>query len=167
MMTLVDTKVSVHEGISGHFEASVRSEVAAPLDHREKATDRPRNVRAWRIRGTNSAALCGERESAFPVAQTVSGRAARKQFNKTPSGDDRRGATCGSSASRWAGVTSPLGQDRDQASKRAPAPHGPSGLDDVTHRAGVFAPMIGLAAGTRIWIVAGGTGKGPGFVGLI
>jgi len=42
-----------------------RGEDAVPLDDRRKATDHPRNVRVWRIRGTHSTAVRAERKSTF------------------------------------------------------------------------------------------------------
>jgi hypothetical protein len=43
---------------------------------------------------------------------------------------------------------------------------GQSGFGRVARRAGVFARMIGLLAGTRIWIAAGVTDLRRGFTGL-
>jgi transposase len=46
------------------------------------------------------------------------------------------------------------------------AHHGACGCGSIAHGAGAVAGMIGLAAGTRIWIVAGVTDMRRGFVGL-
>lgn len=86
------TKVSVHKGISGHFEAvTKRSSVAAALDDRRKAKDSAREVPVWGVGGTNSAELRFERESAFSLAKVVSRRASGKRSSEeTPAGTDHR-----------------------------------------------------------------------------
>src|ERR1700730_6183721 len=60
MMSLMDTNVGVHEGRSGHFEASTE---AAPLDDRGQGKDRPRDVGGGGIGGTNSATIRSECKS--------------------------------------------------------------------------------------------------------
>jgi hypothetical protein len=78
-MPLVDTNVSVHEGISGHIETSVRwGEVAATLDDRRETADHARDLRIRGIGITDSATACAECESTFLVAQEVSRRPAGK-----------------------------------------------------------------------------------------
>ena len=56
--------------------------------------------------------------------------------------------------------------DGDQAWEGATARDGQSGHGSFAHGAGVFAGMIGLPTGTRIWIAAGVTDLRRGFTGL-
>ena len=61
---------------------------------------------------------------------------------------------------------SPPGGHRDCSAQRESAHYGSSGRGGFTDGDGVFAAMISLPAGTRIWIVAGVTDMRRGFVGL-
>jgi hypothetical protein len=53
--------------------------------------------------------------------------------------------------------------DSRGASERTSSHHGPSGCGSSAYWAGEDARMMGLAAGTRIWIVAGVTDMRRGF----
>jgi len=74
MMGLVDTKASVHEARSGHFEAGIEWSKAAPLADQREAADCARDFGAWRIGGANSTALRSERQSGFRMAEGISRR---------------------------------------------------------------------------------------------
>src|SRR5260370_5726023 len=56
--------------------------------------------------------------------------------------------------------------DGDQAPERTTSRDGECRSRSTARRAGVFAGMIGLPAGTRIWIAAGVTDLRRGFTGL-
>jgi hypothetical protein len=74
MMTLVDTKLSVREARSGHFEAGIQWSEAASLADRREAADCARDFGTWRIGGANSTTVRGERQSGFRMAEGVSRR---------------------------------------------------------------------------------------------
>src|SRR5258708_29937299 len=59
-----------------------------------------------------------------------------------------------------------FGSDGNQTAEGASSHHGQCRSRSTAHRVGMFARMIGLPAGTRIWIAAGGTGLRGGFSGV-
>ena len=63
-------------------------------------------------------------------------------------------------------TSNPLGDGSDRASQRKAASHRRGGYRNPARGPERVAGMIGLAAGTRIWIVAGVTDMRRGFVGL-
>ena len=129
--------------------------------------ERTRDIPAWGVGGANSAKPRVEHQSAFSLAKVVSRRASgKRRSEETPAGNDHRGATGESGESCGGGFAVASGDDRDQARQRECSHRGQSGFGGVAHRAGVFARMIGLLAGTRIWIAAGVTNLRRGFTGL-
>ena len=67
---------------------------------------------------------------------------------------------------RGVGAAMHFGDDGNPASEGTTSCYGQCGSRSTAHRAGVFARMIGLPAGTRIWIAAGVTDLRRGFTGL-
>src|SRR5258708_1454566 len=59
-----------------------------------------------------------------------------------------------------------FGSDGNQTAEGASSHHGQCRSRSTAHRAGMFTGMIGLPAGTRIWIAAGVTDLRRGFTGL-
>src|SRR6266436_446137 len=59
-----------------------------------------------------------------------------------------------------------FGDDGDPGCEGTTSRHGECGSRSTANRAGVFARMIGLPAGTKIWIAAGVTDLRRGFTGL-
>src|SRR6266852_6230494 len=59
-----------------------------------------------------------------------------------------------------------FGGDGDQTAEGTSSHHGQCRNRSTAHGAGMFAGMIGLPAGTRIWIAAGVTYLRRGFTGL-
>jgi transposase len=59
-----------------------------------------------------------------------------------------------------------FGGDGNQTAEGANSHHGQCRSRSIAHCAGMFARMIGLPAGTRIWIAAGVTDLRRGFTGL-
>jgi len=167
-MPYVGTDVSVHEGISGHIETSVRwSEVAAALDDRRETADHARDLLIRGIGITGCATVRAECESDLPVAQEVSRRPTGKpDGGETPSRSDHERAAGGSREGCRARATRTAGDHRDGSPEGKAAHRGQGGVVDHACGDRVLALMIGLAAGTRIWIVAGVTDLRRGFVGL-
>src|SRR5260370_24521262 len=59
-----------------------------------------------------------------------------------------------------------FGSDGNQTAEGASSHHGQCRSRSAAYRVGVFARMIGLPAGTNIWIAAGFTDLRRGFTGL-
>src|SRR5438309_11458559 len=59
-----------------------------------------------------------------------------------------------------------FGNDGDPGCEGTTSGYGECGSRSTAHRAGVFARMIGLPVGTKIWIAAGVTDLRRGFTGL-
>src|SRR4030088_64154 len=59
-----------------------------------------------------------------------------------------------------------FGGDGNQTAEGANSDHGQCRSRSIAHRAGMFGRMIGLPAGTHIWIAAGVTDLRRGFTGL-
>ena len=72
----------------------------------------------------------------------------------------------GADAERCGDATKPLGRDSGGTSQGTVTTDGRGGCRSAAVGAERVAGMIGLAAGTRIWIVAGVTDMRRGFVGL-
>src|SRR5271168_1009694 len=160
-------------GLSGHFGADSRYERAAQAAcGGGEATDRRTDVRARCVGGQGGAGARSECQPGVCVAASVSagvvGRGARNgelaagacdrnAIKQSPSHEPSASSTRNRESS---------GRDLRGTSEGTTSHHGMRGCGSIACRAGAVAGMIGLAAGTRIWIVAGVTDMRRGFVGL-
>src|ERR1019366_8433094 len=140
------------------------------VDGSGETADRRTDVGGRGISGAGGAGAWGEREPSVSVAQAVPPRGAG-------AGEHRGGEFASGSCDRSAGKRSSIVERRAETPDRVG--NDPGGTPQGTssnhrqHRCGivargdrVLAGMIGLAAGTQIWIVAGVTDMRRGFMGL-
>src|SRR5216684_7000383 len=159
-------------GIRGHFRASCGYERAAEtaVGRRGETADRRTDVGSRRIGSTGRAGAWGECQPSISVAQAVSAKVAGSREHRD--GEFASGSGDGSAGPRscvveWRdGTPNRVGNDPGGTAQGTSSHHRQYRCGIVARGARVFAGMIGLAAGTQIWIVAGVTDMRRGFVGL-
>jgi|HubBroStandDraft_2_1064218.scaffolds.fasta_scaffold25036_1 transposase len=168
-MAFVGTLIVSTKRDRGHIGSNTPSQSAAnkasAANDPGATDDRGRDVTAGSLGVESGETTRREREPGVLLAQVASRRAAWKQHGHAAGAGEGRERSIyrGSERGRF---SSAIGNPGDQALERDASNLWHCGCDGTACRDRVSGRMIGLPAGTRIWIAAGVTDLRRGFTGL-